>query len=169
MAGSGRRGTDWEQARDFWIALGPRRSFERVGKKFGVSAQRVGYVARRDGWHPLAAEIDARALEQTKRRIVRSRADRVAKTLGLIDGALDVYDNELEAKAREGRLRDMSDLVKLAELLEGEATDRPDVGEWQAGYEQLMQIGVQAITEGWSVIEYLERVRGRLGEIGEAA
>jgi hypothetical protein len=67
------------------------------------------------------------------------------------------------------RFSDVPQFGKHAELILGEATERIDPGEAQDAYSELLQTCIAAINEGWSVSEFLERVRGRLGEIGEAA
>lgn len=163
-----RRGTDWIAARDLWLAQLPPRSFGPIAKRFHVSTQRVGFVARRDNWQAIADKLDADALRKTTQRIVRSHSDRVTKTLGIIDAALDVYDTQLAEKAREAKLRDLGELARTAQLLAGEATERPDLGEVQQTYADLLQLGVQALTEGWSVSEFLAKVRELGGEIGDA-
>ena len=161
-----RRGTDWTLARDEWLAQTPPRSFDAIGRRFGFSGQRVGQIARRDNWRAAGEKLDAEVLRRSTARIVRSRSDRVVKVLGLIDGALDVYDAELEAKAHEARLRDMPDMVKLGELLLGEATDRVSSVEAQEMFAALMAVAVVAIQEGWKVARFIATVRETLGPAG---
>lgn len=162
-----RRGTNWHEARDYWLALDPPRSFETVAKAFAVSAQRVGFIARRDSWAKLGADVDRRALEQATRRIVLSRADRVTKVLGIVDGALAHFDAELEAKAADAKLADLPGLVKLAELLVGEATERMEFAEVQEALGSVMAIAVELLPVGKRA-EFLSRVREQLGSVRES-
>jgi hypothetical protein len=62
----------------------------------------------------------------------------------------------------------MSELVKLGELLLGEATDRVSFGELQEALGVIVALAVEYVPDD-ARAEFLERVRGRLGEIGEAA
>lgn len=158
-----RRGTNWVEARDYWLALDLPRSFESVARTFAVSAQRVGFIARRDRWAEIAADVDARALEQSKRRAVRTRADRVTKVLGIIDGLVDRYDAELAEL--ELKPADLDRVVKLGELLEGEATDRVSFAELQEALGSVMAIAVEFVPAARRA-EFLSRVRDRLGSVG---
>lgn len=158
-----RRGTNWAEARDFWLALQPPRSFQTVADQYRVSRSRVRYVAVREGWEALAADVDARALENAKRRIVRSRADRVTKVLGIIDGLVDRYDDELAQL--ELKPADLDRVVKLGELLQGEATDRVEFGEVKDAF---VRFGTRVL--GWLPKEFHERFLGELrDELGGVA
>jgi hypothetical protein len=157
-----RKPTDWIAARDFWLALpAHERHSVTVARRFGISEARVRFIAKRDNWRDLAAAVDARVAAQVTTRIVRSRADRVRKTLGIVDGLLDRFDAQLaELELRPGEL---PGLVKLAELLEGEATDRVTSAEAQEMFAALMALAVGALQEGWPVPRFIESVRTTLG------
>lgn len=160
------RGVDWVAAEAFWLGLDPPRPFSRVAKRFTVSVSRVARVAKRDNWAAKAEEIDRKAAARAQGRIVRSREERVAKVLGIVDGLLDRYDTNLDGL--ELRPSDIPHLTKLAELLVGEATDRMSFGEVQEALSVVIGLGVQALQEGWPVERFLAAVRERLGSIGEA-
>jgi hypothetical protein len=153
-----KRGTDWVEARDVWLAQDRPRSYERIAQQFGVSGARVRYVAKRDKWLTAAEDVDRELLRKAQQRIVRSRADRVTKVLGIVDAALDEFDSQLVEKAREARLRDMSELVKLGELLLGEATDRVSFGELQEALGVIVALAVEYVPDD-ARAEFLERVR----------
>lgn len=155
-----RRGTNWAEARDFWLALDPPRSFGVVAKQFGISDTRVRVVARRDDWAAAAAEIDRRTLEQAKTRIVRSRAERVQKTLGIVDALLDRYDAELDKL--ELRPGELDRIVKLAELLVGEATDRMEFSEVQDALGATVKLALEYIGREQRD-EFLDRWRRLFG------
>ena len=51
--------------------------------------------------------------------------------LTIIDDVIDAFGGKAEQKGKEASASDFAALVKLAELLEGEPTDRVQVGEVQ--------------------------------------
>jgi hypothetical protein len=162
------RGVDWNEARDFWLALDPPRSYETVARQFGVSGTRVRFVAKRDNWAEPAARIDAEALARVQRRIVLSREQRVAKTLSIVDGALAHFDENLEERVREAKLADVPGLVKLAELLIGEATDRMSFAEVQEALGVVIDLAVEFLPAE-SKLAFIAAVRERLGGAGSEA
>lgn len=114
---------DWQEAEGLYLAMAPtERSFAEVGRRMNVSDVRVGQIARERDWKAKALEVDRRADEASITLAVRTRSQRIKKTLGIIDRMLDRYSanvNALELKSS-----DLPNLVKLAELLVGEPTDR---------------------------------------------
>lgn len=163
-AGHANRGTDWVEARDFWLALDPPRSYEAVARRYGVTGARVRFVAKRDKWAAAAADVDARVLASVKTRVVRSRAERVQKVLGIVDGLVDRYDTELAQL--ELRPADLDRVVKLAELLEGQATDRMDFAEVQEALGMLLRIATKYVPRA-QLRGFLDEVRGAMGELSD--
>jgi len=96
---------------------------------------------------------------------VRSRADRVAKVLALVDAFVDHVDANFDEKAREAKLSSLPDLVKLAELLVGEATDRMELHEVTEALTLVTSIAVTFIPKARRN-EFLAAVRKALGAIG---
>lgn len=161
-----RRGTDWNQARDFWLALDPPvRTSAAVARQFGISEARVRFIAKRDGWRDIAADIDAQALERVKERVILSREERNAQFLRIVDLANVRALEKLTKGELEVRLADLPALGKHAELVLGEATDRVSFGELQEALGVVMAIAVEFVPRK-SRAEFLARVRERLGQVG---
>lgn len=157
-----KRGTDWVEARSYWLAQSPPRSFGAVARQFGVSDTRVRFVARRDDWQSHADEIDARALEQTKRRVLRSRNERDEIYLRITDAAFDIALDKLIGGGLEVRLSDLPQLGKHAQLVQGEPTDRVEFSEFQESLVRLGKLALEFIPKGKRA-EYLRRFRDELG------
>lgn len=137
-----KRGTNWVAARDFWLALPPPRSCQVVADRFRVSRTRVNHVRNRDGWDAVAAEIDAKALEAVKRRVVRSRTERDEVFLDLFDRILDRAVEQVAKPDAEVRFSDIPHFGRHAQLVLGEATDRVGPGEVQDAMRVLMETTV---------------------------
>jgi hypothetical protein len=121
---------DWDAAFLFFANL-PRglRSYRKVSAKFHVSRASVRKAADRYGWGERMREIDAKADVEVAARIVRERSVRVADTIDLIDLARQQLLERLRMGEAHVDPTDLVALVKLENLLEGEATDRVDIGE----------------------------------------
>ncbi|MFL5911432.1 MAG: hypothetical protein ACJ768_12760 [Gaiellaceae bacterium] len=161
-----RRGTDWIAARDFWLALDPGvRSYGAVAHQFGITDTRVRYVAKRDGWAEHAADLDEKALESLKRRVIKTRDERNEIFLRIVDAANEQALDKLTAKQLEVRLSDLPALGKHAELILGEATDRISFAELQEALGVVLTIATRFVPKR-SRAEFLAAVRERLGQIG---
>jgi non-ribosomal peptide synthetase component E (peptide arylation enzyme) len=166
---------DWEAARLAYLAQPPPRTFTRVARIFSVSVVAVSRRAKLDGWAQQAAEVDRKASAQTERRIIRDRAERIADTYALIDAVRSkaltgVLDGSIEA-----RPADVAALVKIEQLLDGEATERVEVREIRTVFALLLS-GAQPImllpdAERWpAYLALMERVAAqvRIGPGDEA-
>jgi hypothetical protein len=161
-----RRGTDWTAARDFWLALPPPRSSQPVADEFRVSRTRVNFDRKRDGWDAIAAEIDAKALDQVKRRVLKSRTQRDEDLLGLYDKILD-RAHELVDEPGQVKLGDIPAFVRQVQLVQGEATDRIEQSEVQDGMRLLMEATAPFVPKK-DQAAWLESVRTVLGAGGDA-
>lgn len=160
-----RRGTDWIAARDFWLALPPPRSSEAVAKRVGVSSTRVRFVARRDGWQAIADGIDARTLAAVTKRIVRSRTERDEVFLDLFDKILDRAAEQVAKPDSDVPLAVVPQFGRHAQLVLGEATDRPDQAEVQEALGIVIALAVAELPRK-AQGAFLAKVRARLGAIG---
>ena len=53
-----------------YVGMGPKRSYESLAQKYGVSKRSIVKRAKRDGWQGRVAEIEARAQERATERAV---------------------------------------------------------------------------------------------------
>lgn len=114
----------------FYIALGSaERSYAKVAQEYGVSTVTVAKLGRRENWVEQAKAADEQATKEGVKRAVRSRSERVAATLRFVDDALDKAATRLENETLEIKASDISTLVKTAELLLGEPTDRVQISQ----------------------------------------
>lgn len=120
---------DWIAARQLYLDLEGERTFAAVAKHFGVSDVAVGNRARREDWKRAAREYDERTADELAAKRVRTRAARVAQSLRIVDKLLDRV--EVDVDVLDLKVSDFPALVKTAELLEGQATDRIALGEIQ--------------------------------------
>lgn len=98
-------------------------------------------------------------------RVARSREDRIAKTLLIVDTALDHVDDDLGNGAQRAELARVPELVRLAELLSGEATDRVSFDEMQAGFRALLEIASRYVPKAKRE-QFLAEVNEALGATG---
>lgn len=180
----------WPVAKAYWLALPEeKRTYQAVADRFNVSAERVGQIARRDNWAEDADRVrveQERALYREVRRTVRSRADRIARTLDFFDRANDLAIASLpidangeidltklgEARPKiEALLSSMPGLFKMAELAAGEATDRVAIAEVQpvlVAFAKIAVVNAPADRRG-EVMAELEQASAGLVELGAPA
>ena len=61
---------------DFYFALGPERSYERVAEKYGVSKRSVTSRAKRENWQRRMVELESKARDASDKKKVESIEDR---------------------------------------------------------------------------------------------
>lgn len=140
---------DWAAARAFYVALDHPRTFVAVARRFGVSDTAVRQHATAEGWAELAAGIDRQAGERALARAVKTREQRAEAILRLTDRLVDHFadDEQFVAKAAEASFLDVERMVKLTELLLGEATDRVATSEVQQAFVLIMSAGPELAAE----------------------
>ncbi|MDQ5841653.1 MAG: phage terminase small subunit-related protein [Chloroflexota bacterium] len=151
---------DWDKAEAFYLNLDPPRKIATVARQFGVSGNTVRKWAKRLGWDKKAVALDRKALDQATGQAVRSRAQRVAAALNFTDEFLDAAQAKLAQNKLDVRAGDVPALVKLAELLEGEATDRVQIGEVRVLVAQVVVVAGEFIAK-----EDRPAFMARLGEL----
>lgn len=129
-------GTNWAAAKAYYLALPRHRRTKRaVAKRFGVSDARVGQVARLEHWDRDADSVDERTERRTTTLLVRSRAEREARYLEIVDLAADLtielFERDQPGPTLEQMLKRMPGLAKIERLVAGEATDRVDIADVQ--------------------------------------
>lgn len=158
-----RRRFDHDAALAAYVQMGETRSFGRVARQFGVSDTAIRKVAKEGNWDETVADIDRGAREKALARVRRSREQRIGQTLRIVDGALMLAEQQLEAKVVELQLRDLPGLVKLAELLEGEATERLDAVQVQHVLALVLELGTLGLEPAEFIARFDRSVRGILG------
>jgi hypothetical protein len=118
---------DWESAEAAYLAQTPPRSFVGVARAFSVTPNAVKYQAGKRDWLQKAADIDRATQEKARDYVIRSRAARIADTYAVIDQTRERYLEQLKRDLVEIRPSDIAALVKIEQLLDGEATERIDI------------------------------------------
>jgi hypothetical protein len=114
---------DWDAAFAYFCS-DPTTTFTGVARQFHVSHTAVCKHAKRDNWNDQRAKLLDQAANGALQRVRRTRQERIQKVLELVDTVVEGFTDE---RLAEAKVSDVPALVKLAELLEGEATDRVDI------------------------------------------
>lgn len=121
---------DWDAARAFYLSLAPdERTYRRVVAEYGVSEKTVQKWARRQDWPAQAAALDGQVAAETLDHVRRTRSQRVTVILNLVDDYVDKVKEKLAENSLDVKASDVSALVKTAELLIGEPTDRIQISQ----------------------------------------
>lgn len=132
---------DWDHAFELYAAMpAGERSYQRVADTLGTTKRVVERAATRFGWPARMRRLDERARVEADRRLVRARADRVTDTLRIIDAARTRFAGQLGRSEFRLTGSDFVGLVKLEQLLEGEATDHVALVEVQAGFRTAIEV-----------------------------
>ena len=59
-----------DEAFEYYVGLGPGRSYSQVGRNFGVSKRSVTKHATKHGWARRLIEIESKARERNEERLV---------------------------------------------------------------------------------------------------
>jgi hypothetical protein len=127
---TGRPKLDRAEALAYYLA-DPRRSFADVATAFGVTPQRVSQVAAEDGWRERRVAVQQAAVAAAEARALQSLEERNQETLEVADLALRKMAEQLRDPAFRLSGEGFVAIAKLALLIEGEPTDRIEVGEVQ--------------------------------------
>ena len=177
MASSPKRGTrkpggggpriDWAAA-EIWFFADPGRSLADVAREFGVSDTAVYKHAKSGNWPARRRDMETKARSNAEARVARSREDRIAKVLQVVDLVVDsVFEDLVPAEeGAEPRVRPdyakLPEFVKLAELLSGEATDRVSFDEMQTALRTVFQVAAKYVPKAKRA-EFLAEVNEALG------
>lgn len=116
------RSADFDHEAAFvYFAADVTRSQRDVAATFNVSEHTVSRVARAENWRERRADLHRRAAEKTA---LRSLEQRNRDTLRAVDKA---RLHLLSDQADDPKWSDLPGLVKLEQLIEGEATSRLEV------------------------------------------
>lgn len=114
-------------ALEFYLALGPERSYQRVADHYGVSKRAVTKLAARERWQEKLIELERKAHEGAEKKALESLEGmnlRHLKSLKVVQGrALEALRSMPLSTAMEAvRALDMS--IRQERLIRGEPSDR---------------------------------------------
>lgn len=115
------------EAFEFYVGLGPDRSYQRVADEFGVSKRAVTKLAARERWQERVVELERQAREGAEKRALESLEGmnlRHLKSLKVVQGkALEALRTMPLSTAMEAvRALDMA--IRQEHLIRGEPSDR---------------------------------------------
>jgi len=115
------------EAFEFYVGLGPDRSYQRVADEFGVSKRAVTKLAARERWQQRVAELERQAREGAEKKALESLEGmnlRHLKSLKIVQGkALEALRTMPLSTAMEAvRALDMA--IRQERLIRGEPSDR---------------------------------------------
>lgn len=112
---------------EFYVLLGPDRSYRAVADEFGVSKQAISKLARRDRWSVRVADHEQRSRERSMKRIEETLdavRERHLKTLQVMQRkALEVLQAMPLTTAMEA-VRTLDIAITKERLVRGEPSDR---------------------------------------------
>lgn len=124
---------DWGAVFAYYASLEPGvRSYRAVQRHFGMGIRTIERHAAREQWERRVTELDEKAQARAEAKVVRARADRIADTLRVIDASRTRFAGQLTTSSFRLTGSDFVGLMKLEALLEGEVTDRCELGDVQA-------------------------------------
>jgi len=114
-------------ALEYYLALGPDRSYQRVADHYGVSKRAVTKLAARERWQEKVVELERKARESAEKKALESLEGmnlRHLKSLKIVQGkALEALRSMPLTTAMEAvRALDMA--IRQERLIRGEPSDR---------------------------------------------
>lgn len=117
-------------ALEFYVSLGPQRSYQAVAKHFGVNTRSVAKRASKEAWQRRVAEIEAKAKQVAEQRALETLEEmntRHLKSVRVIQAkALEALRSQPLASGMDAvRALDMA--LKHERLVRGEPSERTAV------------------------------------------
>jgi len=129
----------------FYMALGPRRSYEAVASKYGVTKRGVVKVAERERWQERLASSEKQVREKSESQVIESLAGMQARHLKTLNAVLA---RALEA-LRSMPLETSMEAVRAIEMvLRQERAIRSEGDESFAALEQRIRAELQFVMVG---------------------
>ena len=114
-------------ALQYYLGLGPERSYQRVANRYDVSKRAVTKLAARDHWQQKVAEFEHKAREGAEKKVLESLEDmnlRHLKSLKVVQGkALEALRSMRLSTAMEA-VRALDLAIRQERLTRGEPSDR---------------------------------------------
>ncbi len=115
---------------DFYFAIGPERSYERVAEKYGVSKRSVTSRAKREGWQRRILELESKARETADKKIRESMEEHVERNLTALRfikaKAIETL-KRMPIESAMDAVRAYQSSLREERLILGEPTDRTAV------------------------------------------
>jgi hypothetical protein len=164
--GGGGPRIDWGAARTYFLS-DPGVTYRDVSERFDVSTVSVGKHARAESWQRTRAEIESKAARGAEVRVARTREERNAKVLEIVNLVVDhVFEDLTPAENGTPKVRAelarVPEFVKLAELLEGKPSDHVTYEEQLSGLRVVLGIAARYVPKGKRA-EFLAEVNEALG------
>lgn len=118
------------EAFEFYVGLGPDRSYQRVAAEFGVSKRAVTKLAARERWQDRVVELERKVRESAEQKALESLEGmnmRHLKALKIVQGkALEALRSMPLSMAMEA-VRSLDRAIRQERLIRGEPSDRTAV------------------------------------------
>jgi hypothetical protein len=115
---------------DFYVGLGPDRSYRAVAERYGVSKRAVTKRATREGWSERLAAIERAARAEADRRLTETLADmhgRHRRLLRAVSARVAAALRDYPLTSGMEAVRAAESLIRMERLLAGDATERTAV------------------------------------------
>lgn len=112
---------------DYYMSLGPNRSYQAVAEKYGVTKRAVTKLAVRERWQERVAEIERKAREASDQRAVEAIeavTARHLKALRVIQGKALESLKQLRLSSAMEAVRALDMAIRQERLVYGEPSDR---------------------------------------------
>lgn len=126
-----------------YVAMGPDRSYEQVGKHFGLNKRTILRAARRDRWQERLEEIERQAQQDTDAKLAKSIHEanmRHRKLLMAVAARAAQALQQFELKSAMEAVRAAEVAVKLERLMLGEATETRSISVEQVSRDEISRL-----------------------------
>jgi len=130
---------------DFYVALGPQRSYQAVAEHYGVSKRAVTKHASKEEWAERLEKIEAEAREKSDQRLVETIEEtrsRHLKTLRVIHARALVALKQYPLTSGMDAIRAAELAIKLERLILGDPSERSSLT-----IEEITRREIQALLE----------------------
>lgn len=126
-----------------YVAMGPDRSYEQVGKHYGLHKRTVLRAARRDRWQERLEEIERQAQQDTDAKLAKSIHEanmRHRRLLTAVAARAAQALAQFELKSAMEAVRAAEVAVKLERLMLGEATETRSISVEQVSRDEISRL-----------------------------
>lgn len=119
----------YEEAFNYYVGLGEKRTLQEVANKFTVSRQTVQNWSSKYNWQQRLKEIVVKANKQVEKKLIKSLAEYKGDCLEIVQTAIDLFKQRLGNKIKPNSMYDLKQLVELGLVLQdqpGEITEVRD-------------------------------------------